>query len=380
MKEPKEGKDQTRCPGCGVPFQQDDPEAPGFIPPTVEIVKDTICRRCFRLIHYRQATKAALSDDLVLRMIRKEMEQSDGAIRFVDAFQPSPNPLLDNLLQEWGKPILTVINKYDMISGWFRSGGGNRRLAEILGINKDSALTMNALDHASVKRVTSWIGRRFHRGSRIMLVGPVNSGKTTFLRSACSEAHLASRSPMPGTTLGLVIVSSSRLGMTLVDIPGFRSEDPWIPILCPDCLVDLQPGKKPNRLTTSLKAGDLLLFGGLVSVEVLECFRMDRVGIAAFSPEKLAPHRTRAEREEELLERHAGGLLAVPCPGCRKTLREHPWSRTEIRLLKGQDLVLPGCGWITVWQGEALFSVHAPDFFRPSTRSALIGGDDVHEC
>jgi|GEM_PF-5960855 len=202
MKDPKKANDPNCCPGCGVPFQQEDPETPGFIPPTVVIGKDTICRRCFRLVHYRQATKAALSDELVLGMIRKEMEQSDGAIQFVDAFQPSPNPLLDNLLEEWGKPTLKVINKYDMISGWFRSGGGSRRLAEILGISKDSALTMNALDHASVKKVTSWIGRRFPCGSRIMLVGPVNSGKTTFLRSACSEAHLASRFPDAGNNPG----------------------------------------------------------------------------------------------------------------------------------------------------------------------------------
>jgi len=380
MKDPNAEKNRTVCPGCGARFQQVDPEAPGFIPAAVEIGENTICRRCFRLVHYRQATKASLSDDHVLRMIRKEMEESDGAILFVDAFQPLPNPLVDNLLREWGKPTLTVINKYDMLSEWFRSGGGSLRLADILGIPKDSFLTMNALDHASVKKVTSWISGRFPRGSRIMLIGPVNSGKTTFIRSACSEARLASRSPMPGTTLGPIVVSNSRLGMTLVDIPGFRSEDPWIPVLCPECLVDLQPGKRPNRLTTSLKAGDLLLFGGLVGVEVLDCFRNERVGIAAFTPEKLVPHRTRPEREEDLLERHAGGLLTVPCPGCRRTLKELPWTRTEIRLQKGQDLVLPGCGWLTVWQGEALFSVHAPDFFRPSTRNALIRGDDVHEC
>jgi hypothetical protein len=71
MKDTKKANDPTCCPGCGVPFQQEDPETPGFIPPTVEIGKDTICRRCFTLVHYRQATKAALSDELVLEMIRK---------------------------------------------------------------------------------------------------------------------------------------------------------------------------------------------------------------------------------------------------------------------------------------------------------------------
>ena len=75
MKDTKEGNAPTCCPGCGVSFQKEDPEAPGFIPPTIEIGKDTICRRCFRLVHYRQATKAALSDDHVLRMIRMEMEK-----------------------------------------------------------------------------------------------------------------------------------------------------------------------------------------------------------------------------------------------------------------------------------------------------------------
>ncbi len=368
------------CPGCGIPFQQDKPESPGFVPASVAIDEQTICRRCFRLIHYRQATKAPLSDDIILGVLRQEMGEADGAILFVDAFQPAIAPLVRHLLREWGKPILTVINKYDMLSRWFRSGGGTRRLADILGIGTGSFLTMNALDHSSVKRVVSSLSPRFPQGSRILLIGPVNSGKTTFMKSACPEAHRASRSPMPGTTLGPVKVSCARLGMTLIDIPGFRSQDPWIPVLCPDCLVDLQPGKKPARLTTSLKAGDLLLFGGLAGVEILECLKLDRVGIATFTPEKLAPHRTSAEKESDLLERHAGGLLPVPCPGCRQTLRDLPWSKTEFRLHKEQDLVLPGCGWMTIWQGEARVAVHAPEFFRPFTRRALIGGDDVHEC
>ncbi|MFA0889925.1 MAG: GTPase [Synergistales bacterium] len=380
MNNPEENDGEAFCPGCGVQFQRENPDAPGFVPASLEIGNGTICRRCFRLVHYRQATKAPLSDDHVCRMIRDEMERADGAIVFVDAFQPDRNPALNGLLKGWGKPILTVINKFDMISEWFRSGTALRRLADILEIPKDHFITMNALDHASVKKATTWIERRFHPGARILLIGPVNSGKTTFLRSACTEAHRVLRSPMPGTTLRPVSISSAQLGMTLVDIPGFRSDDPWIPILCPECLVNLQPGKKPNRLTTSLKTGDSLLFGGLVSVEVLDIPRGDRVGIAAFTPERLVLHRTRADRVAELLDRHAGGLLKIPCPGCRRTLKEIPWSRSETPLSKGRDLVLPGCGWMTVWQGEALFSVHAPDFFGYRIRTALIGGDDVHEC
>ena len=380
MEETLDSRKRETCPGCGVAFQQADPEAPGFVPPEVELLENTVCRRCFRLIHYRQATKAPLSDEHVFGMVKEEMKHSDGAILFVDAFQAVRNPALEGLLSGWGKPILTVINKYDMLSGWFRSGKGRLRLAETLGIPKERFLTMNALDFASVKEVTSWISRTFREGARILLLGPVNSGKTTFLKSACVEAKSASRSPMPGTTLGPVIVSSRNLGAELVDIPGFRSEDPWIPVLCPGCLVKLQPGKKPNRLTTSLKPGDLLLFGGLVGVEALECPKGERVGIAAFTPDNLACHRTRAEKAETLMDRHAGGLFKIPCGGCRRTLASLPWSRSEIRLCKGQDLVLPGCGWMTVWQGEGLFSVYAPEFFTPSTRRALIVGDDVHEC
>jgi hypothetical protein len=380
MTDPNQKEKGIVCPGCGAPFQQDDPESPGFTPPGLEINDRTICRRCFRMTHYRQFTKAPLSDDHVFRMAKREMGKADGAILFVDAFQPSINPLLGSLLEEWGKPILTVINKYDMLSGWFRSRRGKRRFAEILGAPSESLTTMNSLDFASVKKVTSQIVRKFNRNSRILLLGPVNSGKTTFLRSACQEAGLVSRSPIPGTTLGPIVACSSILGLTFVDIPGFRSEDPWIPILCPDCLISLQPGKKPNRLTTSLKPGDMLLFGGLVGVEVVECFRTERVGIAAFSPDGLILHRTRADRAEELLTRHLGGLFKVPCPGCRKTLEKYPTARTEYRLGKGLDLVLPGCGWLTTWQGEALFRVNAPDFFDPRTRPALIGGDDVHEC
>jgi len=367
------------CPGCGAFLQSEDPDAPGFVPKALENREGKVCRRCFRLVHYRQATKASLSDEQVFGILEREMEHADGGIVFLDALRLVPNPRLERRLREWGKPFLTVINKYDMLSAWFRDGDPTRRLETILGIPRASFLAMNALDHASVKKATAWLEKRFSAGVRILLVGPVNSGKTTFLRSVCVEARCASISPMPGTTLRPIEASSSRLGMTLVDIPGFRSDDPWIPVLCPECLVKLQPEKQLVRSAFSLAPGDALLFGGLVGVEVLSSHEGSRIGIASFTPESLEPHRTKYRRAAELIERHSGGLLKIPCRGCRMVLDGIPRTQTQVRLSKGQDLVLPGCGWISLFRGEGTFAVDAPGFFGFRIRAALIGGDDADE-
>lgn len=367
------------CPGCGAFLQSDDPEAPGFVPEGLKPRQGLVCRRCFRLVHYRQATKAPLSDEQVFGILRREMENADGGIVFLDALQLAPNPRLEKRLKEWGKPFLKVINKYDMLASWFPEGSPTGRLEAILGSSKDEFLTMNALDHAAVKKALAWLERRFPSGARILLMGPVNSGKTTFLRSVCAEARFASSSPMPGTTLGPIEVSNSRLGMTFVDIPGFRSDDPWIPVLCPDCLFRLQPEKQIVRSVYSLSFGDALLFGGLVEVKVLNYPKGNHLKIAAFTPESLKPHRTKLQRTAELVEKHAGGLLKIPCRGCRTILDGIPRTEAEVQISKGQDLVLPGCGWITLWRGEGLFSVAAPHFFKFRTRAALIRGDEIDE-
>jgi len=367
------------CPGCGASLQSDDPEAPGFVPEGLKPRQGMVCRRCVRLGHYRQATKAPLSDEQIFGILRREMENADGGIVFLDALQLAPNPRLEKQLKEWGKPFLKVINKYDMLSSWFRDGPSTRQLETILGVSKDDFLTMNALDHAAVRKALTWLESRFSRGARVLLMGPVNSGKTTFLRSACAEARFASSSPMPGTTLGPIGVSNSRLGMTFVDIPGFRSDDPWIPILCPDCLFRLQPEKKLVRSSFSLSLGDALLFGGLVEVKVLDNPKGNRLGTAAFTPESLKPHRTKSQRAAELIEKHSGELLRIPCRGCRTVLDGSPRTEAEVQLSKGQDLVLPGCGWLTLLRGEGIFSVAAPHFFKFRVRAALIGGDEIDE-
>jgi hypothetical protein len=133
------------------------------------------------------------------------------------------------------------------------------------------------------------------------------------------------------------------------------------------------------RSAFSLASGEALLFGGLVEFDVLDSQKGNRLGIAAFTPESLKPHRTKSKRAAELIEKHSGGLLKIPCRGCTKVLDGIPRKRTEVRLSKGQDLVLPGCGWITLWRGEGTFSISAPDFFRFRVRAALIGGDEVEE-
>ncbi len=311
-----QGKEPSAvCPGCGAFLQSDDPEAPGFVPEGLKPRQGMVCRRCFRLVHYRQATKAPLSDEQVFGILRREMENADGGIVFLDALQLAPNPRLEKRLKDWGKPFLKVINKYDMLSSWFRDGNPTGRIEEILGVSRDNFLTMNALDHAAVRKALAWLESRFSRGARILLMGPVNSGKTTFLRSVCAEARFASSSPMPGTTLGPIEVSNSRLGMTFVDIPGFRSDDPWIPVLCPDCLFRLQPEKKLVRSAYSLSFGDALFFGGLVEVKALGNPKRNRLGIATFTPESLKPHRTTSQRVAELVEKHSGGAAENPLPG-----------------------------------------------------------------
>jgi ribosome biogenesis GTPase A len=362
-----EGK---RCPGCGVPFQSEKEDQPGYVPPTVEEGEKVVCRRCFGLIHYGILSKAPLGDESLFRALKSASARVDGFLIVCDVSDPETLPrVLDVAGNE--KPVLTVLNKADLLLRWMTPAQIEASFVRRFGLHPGLTIALSARDGHCAKPLRELLQRTFPGEKTVLALGATNAGKSTLL-SILSEDRRLSVSRLPGTTLGEVTLRTS-WGLTLLDYPGFKLSNPFLAQLCPQCLVAAVPRKRLFSKGFELHPGMSYMFGGLGWIRVLDCGSRGWVKMNAFVPEDIPLHRTKAGKERELLDRHSGDLFRFPCRACWDALKaDMKEPGLSLRVAEGEDLVFPALGWVAVQTGEAELEVVAPEGCAPLVRSWLV--------
>lgn len=359
---------QDICPACGSPFQNDDPDMPGFLPSSAERKAGTICRRCFRLVHYGQVAKAPLNDEAVIAQLRPASLRASGIVLLVDPTAMEFSRRALNVAKGLHLPLIAVVTKTDLFDRWMDRKELVSWISRQWDLPRERLIALSLLDSKALFDLRARLPKLFGHSYRLLVMGVANAGKSTFIRGISRRGKELALSPLPGTTLGCVDVPVGQEGL-LIDSPGLRLGNFWIPRLCPSCLSQLVSRHKLSRKTFILHREQSLMFGGLAYGRIVDCADREWVKVTAFASSEIPLHRTKAGREEELLERHSGALLSVPCPSCLATLRgSYPLAEYRVTLHRGEDLVLPGCGWLACYQGEAAFSLFLPEGFAPEIR------------
>lgn len=339
------------CPGCGAELQCLNPEQMGYAPPGQYGKEGALCQRCFRLSHYGELTRTQLQDEQVWEMIAEEAARCRGQVVFLDALNlESGSRILERALS-LGLPMLCVLTKADLLDRWIgrRDLVANFRSRWPVVSGDVPVMAMNLRDRKEVRGLEEILVRRFGASSRLLLIGGTNAGKTTFLRGL-TAAKEPTVSALPGATQGR-IVAVSRRGITVVDSPGLRLGDPFLPHFCPDCLHALTASTKITRRVFVLRPGQSLMWGGMGWLRVDGCGDRDWVKIIGFAPREVTLHRTRTGRETELVSSQAGAILSPPCKSCLPTLEKLGLQERSVILEKGMDLSLANLGWLSVYQG-----------------------------
>jgi len=381
MKEPL-----SVCPGCGAPVQDQHEDRPGFIPPHLKLRDGVVCRRCFRMRHYGQGSKAPISDEHMQTLLDAAAAPCAGIVAVLDASDLSSSVAILPLALSLGKPLVVVINKADLLRRWIGTAGleswarhhggvGSAPVRALSALKGDQALTLGQELPAIFRHLGAGEGRRY------LLLGKANVGKSTLLAAWTGDERIT-RSSLPGTTVGELVVPTAD-GAEFVDFPGFRLGTPWLPLLCPECLRSQGALRRFTRRTFILREGSSLLWGGVLWIRFLGGPERSWIRVVAFAPDTVSLHLTRAGREEELLDRHAGTLWPVPCRSCWDTLRPRmdatsPFcgkvpseEKAKVVLSLGEDLAFPGLGWLTSTQGEGAFQIVAPGGVLSELRPAL---------
>ncbi len=362
---------EKRCPGCGVLLQCDNPEGQGFTPVSQYSREGAFCRRCFRLTHYGELSRAPLQDLQVWDLISHELNKSQGLIVFLDALNLEVSGRILERVSKTALPFMCILTKADLLDRWIVRKDLISNVRQRWGLGASiQVMAINLRDRKEIRTLEQHLEGNFGTSARLVLVGGTNVGKTTFLQNltGCSDLTV---SPLPGATQRTIEVST-RQGAVLVDTPGLLLDDPFLPHLCPECLHSLTASRRITRRVFVLRPGQSLMWGGLAWLRIASCGNRDWVKLIAFAPNEVVLHRTRAGREKELLENRSGDLLFPPCEGCLSTVHKLGMSDEDVDLETGWDLTLSNLGWFSVYQGAFRGTVHALTGVQPSVRPFLI--------
>ncbi len=369
--------EKKRCPGCGALFQTFDENLPGYLAPgknpavhEAERADGVLCKRCFQIKHYGVFRKALISDPAIQKEIKKQAKSAAALFLILDVTRPEISmPDLD-WAEKLKKPVFLVANKADLLSRWVTRKELLAWVESQTGVPKEQIILLSARKKSDVEELRTRIQETFSADDRILFAGSANVGKSTLL-SALLKNDLPTVSRLPGTTVGMTEYRMES-GPVLVDAPGLRGEDPFLPVLCPDCLAALSPKKVFQSSVEVLKTGQTVFFGGLAQITVEDAGERGWVRLGIFAPDTVTIHRSREERIDDLLKDHSGELLVPPCEKCAARVAAAGWAKEAFRLRPEEDLALPGIGWVALYSGACKAVVRAPAFVTANVRPWLV--------
>lgn len=203
------------CSGCGAPLQTTDPNAIGYVPD----LNHAVCRRCFRLTHYGDAT-VIKKDEVVLKDLLNQLKKVEGTfVLLIDLLNVDVR-VLDMMETHFkDRPILLVITKSDLLPKTL-SQEKIRRMVNLARTGRTIDLIGVAV--TSVKSKASIASLRRTLGKTkgdLIFIGMANAGKSSLINALTESAGLTVSS-FPHTTLKINAVDFE--GRTLYDTPGFK--------------------------------------------------------------------------------------------------------------------------------------------------------------
>lgn len=357
------------CKGCGVALQNEEKNEIGFTPK----IEADYCQRCFRIMHYDDVVinmQTGIDNNKVLTTIQ---EMQDALILWVvDVFDLEANIVHGINRHLKGKDIILVATKRDLLP----ENMGNEKLSkfifrrmkqldiQISGLVITGGLhQFNEESNASVDEIKRAI-RHYRSGGNVVVMGMANAGKSTLLNALLQNNNQLTTSRYPGTTLD---VSSQKYeNYTLWDTPGLTREDSLLTLIEPKLLKTVIPYKALKARNYQLKQDQSLAVGGLVRLDLFGC---DQVSCVGYFNDSLKIHRSKAEKANELWEKHLGGLLTPTLNQTFASMKGYDFQAFGKHKI---DVVIHGLGFFTISGEVERIRVYVPKDVNVTFREAMI--------
>ncbi|CAM2834386.1 ribosome biogenesis GTPase YqeH [Paenibacillus sediminis] len=365
----------SKCSGCGIQLQSEQPDKPGFVPEQALNRNPIICQRCFRIKNYNEASSVAVDQDEFLRLLSEIGSKDALVIHIVDIFD-FEGSLISGLQRFVGSnPVLLAVNKIDLlpkVTNWNKVRNWVQKQAKENGLKVADVVLCSAKQNHGFDRLLDSVGE-LREGRDVYVVGATNVGKSTLInrliRDYSDLEQELTVSRYPGTTLDMVNIPLDD-GRFIIDTPGIVYPSRYSEIVSRKDLAAIMPDRPLKPAVYQLNEEQTLFFGGMGRFDFVQG---ERQSFTCFINNALKIHRTKLERADELYADHAGELLSPPS---KEDLEDMPeWTRHEFRIRKGShmDVFISGLGWIKVnSDAGAVIAVHVPKGIKVLLRPSLI--------
>ena len=329
----------SKCVGCGVELQNEDPKQIGYTPK----LDGEYCQRCFRLRNYDDVTllvKQGETDSRIYEEIRK-MACLVCLVADLFDFEGSMIPGLQRHIGN--KDVLLIGTKRDLLpltlSGnklynWIRSKLKEENLY-VKGICVSAYKGKDGVDEICDAITTLANGRP------VVFMGVANAGKSTLINAILRKESITT-SRYPGTTIDMMKLDTE-IG-TIYDTPGVMRKDNVVHYVDANDLKKIIPSKTLKPRNYQLYEPQSLAIGGVARLDfpdgkdvTVTCYFNDAIDI----------HRGKHEKSDELWSRHYGELLK---PICNTAESFTDFRRYDFSLAENEkcDVMIHGFGWVCI--------------------------------
>ena len=319
----------NKCPSCDAEFQHNDPDQPGYIPQNIELNKNSICQRCFRLKHYNDLKKVKTKST-------KEINKNQKVIFVTDPITFNPDLIPNN-------QTILVLNKYDLIE---KQVNINKLKDKIKSMVKENVIDIIFISAKKNKNISTLINKIISlKQKEVYILGYASSGKTTIINEILKNYNInqeLATGYQPGVTINENKIKINK-SLTIIDTPGIESDA--ISDLPKDIIKKIYLAKKIKPITFQLKPNQSLVIEDIIKIDYLNG---DSKSFTLFLPENIKYHRQKLEKEHLLDKKQQNRIT-----------------------LTNEDLTFQGIGFLKV-KGNAEIAIKTKEGIITKKRPILI--------
>ena len=245
----------NRCQGCGIILQNNDVNKLGYIPK--EKINETLCERCFRLIHYNDLKIVELPAIDILEKINK-----NGKYVFFLTDLLNINNEVINTFKSIKIPKTLIISKIDYLPKYIKKDKIKRWLQEEYEI-KEEITFLSALKNFNIQTLKNTLNANNLKSA--FLVGYTNVGKSTLVNKL-KENNLITMSVVPNTTLDFIKINIDD-EYNLIDSPGLNYQKTIYEESNHNIIKKLNPKSVLKPITYQLKNNASLVIEDIIRIE-----------------------------------------------------------------------------------------------------------------
>ena len=354
----------SRCIGCGVKLQSNDPLKKGYLPEIVMLEKgeEVYCKRCHDIRAHNKKYERENDFNDYFNKIKIIKTKKALVLLMIDVMDIYGGfiPRLNEAIGD--NKLIVLVNKVDVIPKSIKLRSIEQRVKEIAisqKLNIQSVLLISSKTKDNVHKVVEKIAKlkRPFKGPKkhittfedCYVIGCASVGKSTFLNSI-SELYLndnknrLTTSDQFNTTIDFIKIPLDQKDY-IIDTPGIINTSSFGAYLDYESVKILTPHTYLKPKTYQLNPDQTIFLGGLVQIDFMEG---SNISASFYVSNNLYLHRTKTINSESVYNKNILNLLKPPLTKNEYELIKNNKELIFVNNNEVKDLFISGIGFVHI--------------------------------